>query len=165
MPWEFEPDEGEDLKDKTYIWWIIIGLTIVASIGYFVVSSDRESDISRVRVRHIMIAYDNARPNTRDNAMERIVALRDRALNGESFARLAREHSHDANSKDRGGDLGWRRKGDLYDSLDAFAWSAPVGEVSEVLDSPEAFHIAVIVDRELGIHDRYELKLREQGGN
>ena len=165
MTWEFEPDEGEEVKDRTYLWWLLIGIIVVAGIGYLALNSDGESNVSRVRIRHIMIAYDSARPNTKDNAMERITELRERVLRGENFAKLAKNYSHDANSKDRGGDMGWQYKGDLPESLEPFAWSAQINTVSKILESSEAFHIAIVVDRELGINDRYELKLKNRSGN
>lgn len=50
---------------------------------------------------------------------------------GEAFAKVAREASDDEDSRNRGGDLGWRRKGTLglQDSDDAKMFAAKAGQV------------------------------------
>jgi peptidyl-prolyl cis-trans isomerase SurA len=70
------------------------------------------------------------------------VALRD----GADFDLTARQFSDDPGSKERGGDLGWVRRGDLVTEFESVAFRLRPGVISEPVRSVFGFHI-IRVDR------------------
>jgi peptidyl-prolyl cis-trans isomerase SurA len=65
---------------------------------------------------------------------------------GGDFALIARRESMDPGSKERGGDLGWNRRGNMVKEFDAMMFALPVGRVSPVVETPFGYHI-IRVDR------------------
>jgi parvulin-like peptidyl-prolyl isomerase len=62
-------------------------------------------------------------------------------LNGELFQNVAREYSHDVNSRDLGGHLGWVRPGVYIDPFDSVAFALKDGEFSEPYPDLNGVHI------------------------
>jgi peptidyl-prolyl cis-trans isomerase SurA len=97
-------------------------------------------------------------------AEEKLEKLRQRIINGEDFAELARAHSEDTGSAIEGGSLGWVSPGvmvpEFQEKMDALA----VGEVSEVFKSRFGWHLIKVMDRrEQNMADEYKrTKAREQ---
>ncbi len=69
---------------------------------------------------------------------------------GQSFATLAAKYSTDPGSKDKGGDLGTFRKGQMVPSFDKYAFSAPIGVISPPIKSPFGYHIIQVEKRTPG---------------
>ena len=61
--------------------------------------------------------------------------------NGADFALLARRHSQDAGSKEQGGDLGWRRRGDFVPQFEAAAFRLKPGQISDPVRTVFGFHV------------------------
>lgn len=99
------------------------------------------------RLRHILISLpSNASP-------EEIAEVRDRASNilrqvqdGADFANLAISYS-DGQQALEGGDLGWRRAGQLPSLFAEAVVQMSVGEVSEPIRSSNGFHLLLLEDR------------------
>lgn len=67
---------------------------------------------------------------------------------GESFPTVAQQHSDGAQA-DRGGQWDWLRPGDFADAnVDRALFELPVGQVSEVFESPDAYRIVKVTERE-----------------
>jgi peptidyl-prolyl cis-trans isomerase D len=66
-----------------------------------------------------------------------------RLQGGEDFAKLAKEHSQDAQTAAKGGSLGWKKQGELPEALDKalFEEMAPGQLTERPIKSPEGFHI------------------------
>jgi foldase protein PrsA len=58
-----------------------------------------------------------------------------------NFADLAKQYSTDPGSKEKGGELGLFRRGQMVPSFDAAAFTMPVGSVSAPVKSPFGYHI------------------------
>ena len=123
-------------------------------------NSGLNPQVSMARARHILIKFDQRDPAERGQALTRIRDIRERVLKGEDFAKLAREYSNDPGSASAGGDLGYMKKGDLDPAIDSYVWTAPVGQLSDVLTTQYGFHIVVVVDRQLSAPDALEEQRR-----
>jgi foldase protein PrsA len=66
---------------------------------------------------------------------------------GQSFADLAKKYSIDPVSKDKGGDLGSFRQGQMVPAFDKYAFSAPIGAISPPIKSPFGYHIVQVESR------------------
>jgi peptidyl-prolyl cis-trans isomerase D len=71
-----------------------------------------------------------------------------RLENGESWCQLASEFSTDPGSKDSCGDLGWFAKGTMTATFEEAAFSLPVGEVSDPIQSEFGYHLIRVLGRE-----------------
>lgn len=88
---------------------------------------------------------------------------------GKHFAAEAKQYSTDPGSRDKGGELGWFRKGAMVPSFDKYAFSAPIGKISQPIKSPFGYHIIQVEARKPGqtatlasTHDQIETMLRQQ---
>ena len=67
---------------------------------------------------------------------------------GEDFAMLATEVSTDTLSAEFGGELGWLPEGSMGAEFDEVAFDLPLGEISEVVETPRGFHIILVEERD-----------------
>ncbi len=90
----------------------------------------------QVRVRHILLD---------DPRMAELVLGRLRR--GELFENLAREYSRDADSRERGGDLGWVSRGQLVPEFEQVAFSLQPGQVSGIVRTQYGYHLIQVLQR------------------
>jgi foldase protein PrsA len=88
---------------------------------------------------------------------------------GKDFATEAKDYSTDPGSKDKGGDLGWFKKGAMLPAFDAYVFSAPIGKISQPIKTLYGYHIIQVEDRKPAMnatlastHDQIETILRQQ---
>jgi peptidyl-prolyl cis-trans isomerase SurA len=85
----------------------------------------------------------------RNAALTEANEIRARLVDGEDFAQLARRLSADPGSRERGGELGWFRRGRMVPEFDRVAFALRPGEISQVVETSFGFHI-IRVDRVRG---------------
>lgn len=163
---EFEREEGleEEPKDRTKWLWTGVAVSfVVMGVVLWFMGGRFQTDISRVRARHILIGFSD--PAERATALELANNLRERIVNGESFSKLAKEYSTDDMSARRGGDLGFQKRGTFVDAFEKYVWSGEVGAVSDVILTSNGFHLIKIERRQVSEIDRVEMerKRRVQG--
>lgn len=78
---------------------------------------------------------------------DRLRSLRQRVLDGESFATLAILYSEDPGSAKNGGELGFYGRGELYKEFEAVAFKLQKEEVSEIVETEAGFHIIQLIER------------------
>lgn len=66
----------------------------------------------------------------------------------EDFAQLARKHSEDPDTAPQGGDLGYRKRGELPVPLEEVAWKLKVGEVSDIVRTPAGFYLLKLTEKQ-----------------
>ncbi len=112
--------------------------------GFHIVRVNDYRDTARViarefNARHILIET-NELVTPRD-AMEQIRDLRERIVNGEEFAELAREYSDDPTSANLGGDMGWFQENAYGDRIAQILAGMADDDLSEAFQSQIGWHI------------------------
>jgi parvulin-like peptidyl-prolyl isomerase len=77
--------------------------------------------------------------------MKKILA---RAKKGENFAQLAKTYSEDPGVKNNGGLYENFERGQMVKPFEDAAFSIPVGEISDIVETRYGYHILKIVDRQ-----------------
>ena len=78
---------------------------------------------------------------------ERLLALRERIINGEKFSTLARLYSQDPGSSRKGGELGLASKSIFWPAFSDAAMSLKTGVVSQIVETPDGFHIIEVLEK------------------
>ena len=92
---------------------------------------------------------------------ERLLALRERILNGERFATLARIYSEDASSR-RGGELGMAPKSIYWPQFSDAAMALKPGNISQIVETPDGFHIIEVLEKKGDSFNARHILLRPQ---
>jgi peptidyl-prolyl cis-trans isomerase SurA len=104
-----------------------------------------------VRVSQILIRVPpEATPKDREQAKEKVETVLQGLRKGTPFEELASRYSDDTASASSGGDLGFFKKGEMVPMLEAVVFSMKAGEVSEVIQSSQGFHILKVTDIRAG---------------
>ncbi len=101
--------------------------------------------VTQQLVRHILL-----QPSAIDSEAETLEfaqSLYQQLIDGESFERLARLHSKDAQSRKDGGSLGWVNPGTLVPAFEKVANSLPLKTISTPVRSRFGYHIIQVLDR------------------
>ncbi|MCU0444910.1 MAG: peptidylprolyl isomerase [Microscillaceae bacterium] len=101
---------------------------------------------AEVEVAHIVKIPEVTKEQKRITR-EKAESIRQRLENGESFAELAKTYSEDPGSGQRGGDLGWQKRGKFVPEFEAAIFRMKPGEISKPIESPYGFHIIQLVER------------------
>lgn len=101
-----------------------------------------------VRASHILIMVDQqAAPKDTLAAYNKINGIRDRALKGEDFGKLAGQYSEDPSAKVNGGDLGFFSSMQMVYPFESAAFSTPTGQISKPVRTRFGYHIVKVIGR------------------
>lgn len=115
---------------------------------YYKANGGNFATAAKVHLRHILLALPYGASGEEEQAvLARIMDLRNQALNGASFAQLAKQNSEGAGAAD-GGDIGWVDRGALLDELGKVAFSLKVGEISQPVRTSLGYHLVKLEERE-----------------
>ncbi len=78
---------------------------------------------------------------------ERLLAIRERIINGEKFSTLARIYSQDPGSARKGGELGMASKSIFWPAFSDVAMALKPGVVSQIVETPDGFHIIEVLEK------------------
>jgi peptidyl-prolyl cis-trans isomerase SurA len=111
-----------------------------------------------VKLSHILLEVEPS-SETLDSLRSRAERIRNLAVGGEDFARLASTYSDDP-SGERGGDLGFFKKGDMIPKFEEVAFALNPGEISQVVETQFGYHIIKVEERQDDqVHARHILLL------
>ena len=141
--------------------------------AYFVENRDFFEQTT-LRTSHIVLRVGaDATPEERQKAKSKLAGIRsDLAAKKITFAEAARQHSQ-CPSAPKGGDIGFiNRKWQVDETYAKAAFSLPIGEVSEMVESDFGYHLIMVTERKPGktlkfeeaardVRDCYETELRQ----
>lgn len=81
---------------------------------------------------------------------------------GGDFATIAKEHSKDPGSAEKGGDLGYFGKGEMVKEFEEVAFSQELGEISEPVKSMHGYHIIKTVEKKLPNFEEKKEEVRKR---
>lgn len=99
----------------------------------------------KYQLSQICIYPDKEAANTA--VKERLLAIRERIINGEKFATLARLYSQDPGSARKGGELGLASKSVFWPAFSDAAMSLKPGVVSQIVETPDGYHIIEVLEK------------------
>lgn len=101
-----------------------------------------------VNASHIMVRVDeNALPEDTLKAWNRIMAIRDKAIDGIPFEKLAREESDDPSASQNDGNLGYFGAFRMVYPFETTAYKTPVGVISMPFRTRFGYHIIKVHDK------------------
>ena len=102
-----------------------------------------------VKVSHILINL-NPDPTPADTlaAFQKITEIRNKAMSGEDFGKLAKEFSEDPSAKTNDGNLGYFTAMQMVYPFEATAYKTNVGEISLPVRTRFGYHIIKVFDRQ-----------------
>ena len=110
----------------------------------------------QVRASHILIKVD---PKTdtaqKAAARKKIENIQKQLKNGTDFSEVAKQSS-DCPSKDKGGDLGYFKRGQMVKPFEDVSFSLKPGEVSGIVETEFGFHLIKIMDKKPATTLTYE---------
>ena len=98
-----------------------------------------------VHLAHILINIETGQV-TKDSVYQFAGLILQKVKAGEKFELLAKNYSSDV-SASQGGDLGWFSRGDMVKSFEDVAFSLPIGETSDIVETQYGYHIIKCIDK------------------
>ncbi len=98
-------------------------------------------------VRHILLMTQGKSDSAKIEIRKKMEVILERAKQGEDFAKLVEEYSEDPGSKNNGGlykDFG---RGAMVKPFEDAAFSVPIGEISDIIETRFGYHILKVIDR------------------
>ena len=93
---------------------------------------------------------------------ERLLSIRERILNGEKFATLARLYSEDPGSARKGGELGMASKSIFWPAFSDAAMALRPGAISQIVETPDGFHIIEVIEKKGDMFNARHILLKPQ---
>lgn len=121
-------------------------------------STETRHVVTQTHARHILIRPELGEDN--GQALARLHEIRQRLLDGEVFAELARAESKDPGSAVQGGDLGWVNPGEMVPEFEQAMQTLAVNEISQPVRTQFGWHVLQVLERR--DHDNTEKVQREK---
>lgn len=120
----------------------------------------------RRKVSHILVTFDKNDENSKNKARAQIEKIKNDIATGTKFSDSAKEHSQDANSRDKGGDLGWVDVAFQLEGQDESAFrdaifKTKIGQSSDIIETHLGYHL-VMPTEEKGIINKSMSQIIEE---
>ncbi len=100
-----------------------------------------------VRVRHIiLLSHEGDSEQAIKDRRAQMEAIRQRAIGGEDFAKLAQQYSQDTSAQN-GGDLGYFPRGMMVKPFEDAAFALKKGQISNIVDTQFGMHLLKCIDK------------------
>jgi peptidyl-prolyl cis-trans isomerase D len=110
--------------------------------AYFDLNKQEYATPKEVRARHILFKVgSDAKPEAIEEARNKALDVLKKAKSGKDFGELARKHSDDPGSRDKGGDLGFFTRDRMVKPFSDAAFAMDTGKISEPIRTPFGWHI------------------------
>jgi peptidyl-prolyl cis-trans isomerase SurA len=119
------------------------GFHIIKVLG---VEGSGQHIITKTKVRHILVKTNELVDDT--EARKRLLALRERIIDGDDFAALSRAHSDDKGSAINGGSLDWVTPGALVPPFEEAMNKLEINQVSQPVQTQFGWHLIQVLGRE-----------------
>ncbi len=104
------------------------------------------NEVKKVKASHILLKTDGLNSDEKKVEYEKLMNIREKILAGEDFAKAATEFS-DCPSGKNGGDLGEFTRGQMVKPFEEVAFSLPVDEISDIVETQFGYHIIKVTQR------------------
>ncbi|UCF05691.1 MAG: peptidylprolyl isomerase [bacterium] len=109
-----------------------------------------------VKASHILFRVDETDGESeKETKRFRMEAILEEIKAGADFAEMATRYS-ECPTADKGGDLGFFRRGEMVDAFQAAAFALEVNEISDVVETIYGFHIIKVTDRQKEYYTPFE---------
>ena len=117
---------------------------------------------TKYQLSHICVYPD--REAAKLAVKERLLALRERIINGDKFSTLARLYSQDPVSARRGGELGMAPKSIFWPAFADAAMALKPGVVSQIIETPDGFHLIEVLEKKGDMFNARHILLKPEYG-
>lgn len=93
---------------------------------------------------------------------EKLLALRERIINGEKFSTLARIYSEHPGSARKGGELGMASKSIFWPVFSDAAMALKPGVISQIVETPDGFHIIEVIEKKGDMFNARHILMKPQ---
>ncbi len=129
--------------------------------GYYAQNRDRFEVPDRIRASHILLMTDGEFEEEVKESEAEAAKVLEEVRAGADFGALARRHSEDPGSADKGGDLGWVTRGQMVPDFEKQAFLLEPGQISDVIKTEYGFHIIKVHERQSAQVQSFE-EVREE---
>ena len=98
-------------------------------------------------VRHILLSTQGKNDNEKQIIRQKMEGILKEARSGKDFTELATEYTEDPGSKNTGGLYENFARGVMVKPFEEAAFSVPVGEISDIVETNYGYHIVKVIDR------------------
>ncbi len=109
----------------------------------------------QVSARHILIKAEDASKENMDKAFAEMVEVAAKT-NVDNFAEMAKKHSDDPGSKEKGGSLGFFPRGRMVPEFEKAAFSTEKGKITEPVKTQYGYHIILVEDKKTEKEESFE---------
>ena len=111
---------------------------------YYETESDQYFEPKKIKARHILLKSENKEKDA--EVFKQAEGLAAQASKGEDFEKLAKKFSEDKATAEKGGDLGYFKKGDMNKPFEEAAFVMKPGDISKPVKSQFGWHIIKVED-------------------
>ena len=101
---------------------------------------------TEAKIRHLLIKPEPS-AIIKKESVDLLKNIKKRIVEGESFETLAKEFSMDPGSKNKGGNLGWVKRGSLLKNFEEKTFTIKTNTISDPIKTEVGFHILEVFER------------------